>query len=49
MDASTWESVIPTMGYVAFGTTGTPSAGLSDVAFAMIPLIEAGSQERWPF
>ncbi|MCW3820029.1 TROVE domain-containing protein [Micromonospora sp. DR5-3] len=23
--------------------------GLSDAAFAMIPLIEAGSQQRWPF
>ncbi|MFI7658179.1 hypothetical protein ACIBTW_04750 [Micromonospora parva] len=23
--------------------------GLSDAAFAMIPLIEAGSHERWPF
>ncbi|MEU5790511.1 hypothetical protein ABZ754_22645 [Micromonospora purpureochromogenes] len=23
--------------------------GLSDAAFAMIPLVEAGSREQWPF
>ncbi|MCF0092949.1 TROVE domain-containing protein [Micromonospora sp. MH99] len=45
----TWNLAGYRIGHTPTGTNRHTFGGLSDAAFAMIPLIEAGSDDRWPF
>ncbi|MEV1076049.1 hypothetical protein [Micromonospora parva] len=45
----TWNLAGYRVGHTPAAANRHTFGGLSDAAFAMIPLIEAGSHERWPF
>ncbi|MEV1320437.1 TROVE domain-containing protein [Micromonospora arborensis] len=45
----TWNLAGYRVGHTPAATNRHTFGGLSDAAFAMIPLIEAGSHDRWPF